>query len=90
MQFAVASCSADCQGEHCCVQVVADCSIHHTEISLVSDWCPNLSFYSLMQPVSAALEQAPLAHGLTYSPNDTYLAVINSDGDNMQVGRFPT
>lgn len=65
-------------------QVVADCSQRHTEVSLVSDWCPNLSFYSLMQPLEVKLTQVPQADSPVYNPNDTYLAVINSDGDNMQ------
>ncbi len=50
----------------------------------MSDWSPNLSFYSLMQPIEAILTQVPQAVSPVYSPNDTYLAVINSDGDNMQ------
>ena len=67
------------------VQVVADCSLHHTEISLVSDWSPNLSFYSMMQPLASDLQQVALPSSLIYNPNHTYLAVVNSDGDNMQV-----
>lgn len=66
-------------------QVVADCSLHHTEISLVSDWCPNLSFYSMMQPLAANLQQVAEPPSLAYNPNHTYLAVVNSDGDNLQV-----
>lgn len=67
------------------MQVVADCSLHHTEISLVSDWSPNLSFYSLMQPLTSNLTQIARGPKLIYNPNDTYLAVVNSDGDNIQV-----
>ena len=36
--------------------------------------------------MEAKLAQIPKADSPVYSPNDTYLAVINSDGDNMQVG----
>lgn len=65
--------------------MVADCSLHHTEISVVSDWCPNLSFYSRMAPLTTVLPQVPLTPAPVYDPTHIYLAVVNSDGDNMQV-----
>ena len=65
--------------------MVADCSSHHTEVSLVSDWCPNLSFYSKMDTIRAVLQQVALLPAPAYDPNSTYIAFINSDGDNMQV-----
>ena len=67
------------------MQVVADCSVHHTEVSLVSDWSPNLSFYSMMPALVTRLEQVSIGPGADFNPNHTYLAVINSDGDNLQV-----
>ena len=66
-------------------QVVADCSIHHSEISLVSDWCPNLSFMSRMQIQQQTWIQNSFSPAPVFNPNHTYLAVLNSDGDNMQV-----
>ena len=71
------------------MQVVADCSIHHTEISLVSDWCPNLSFLSRMQAQQEPWAQNSFSPAPAFNPNHTYLAVINSDGDNMQVYTQP-
>ena len=65
-------------------QVVASCSVHHTEITLVSDWNSGLSFWSQM-PASVEQLQQPEAHIQTYDPSKTYVAVIASDGDNMQV-----
>ena len=64
--------------------MVAECTLHHTEITLVSDWNSGLSFWSQMPPVTQQLQQ-PQALTLTYDPSKTYVAVIASDGDNMQV-----
>ena len=51
----------------------------------MSDWCPNLSFYSKMDRIKAGLHQVHLQPAPAYDPNSTYIAFINSDGDNMQV-----
>jgi len=67
-----------------CMQEIAACSQHHTEVALVSDWSPNLSFWSQMTPV-ATLHQPPALPLPPYSPNCTYVAIITSDGDSLQV-----
>lgn len=72
-----------------CIQEIAACSQHHTELALVSDWSPNLSFWSQMTPVTALL-QGPLLPVPPYSPNCTYVAVIASDGDSLQVSYIST
>ena len=66
------------------MQEIAACSQHHTEVALVSDWSPNLSFWSQMTPV-ATLHQPPVLPLPPYSPNCTYVAIIASDGDSLQV-----
>ena len=67
-----------------CMQEIAACSQHHTEVALVSDWSPNLSFWSQMDPV-ATLHQPPALPLPPYAPNCTYVAIITSDGDSLQV-----
>ncbi len=67
-----------------CMQEIAACSQHHTEVALVSDWSPNLSFWSQMTPVTI-LHQPPALPLPPYSPNCTYVAIITSDGDSLQV-----
>ncbi len=67
-----------------CMQEIAACSQHHTEVALVSDWSPNLSFWSQMTPVTT-LHQPPALPLPSYSPNCTYVAIITSDGDSLQV-----
>ena len=67
-----------------CMQEIAACSQHHTEVSVVSDWSPNLSFWSLMAPILQLAQPPPSPHE-PYSPNHTYIAVIASDGDSVQV-----
>lgn len=66
------------------MQEIAACSQHHTEVALVSDWSPNLSFWSEMTPV-ATLHQPPAIPLPPYSSNCTYVAIITSDGDSLQV-----
>ncbi|BDA45333.1 hypothetical protein COCOBI_07-1200 [Coccomyxa sp. Obi] len=66
-------------------EVVALCSKHHTEISLVSDYCSSLSFWSRMPPVTGPLVQSPPLAARPYSRLRTYIAIIASDGDNMQM-----
>lgn len=67
-----------------CMQEIAACSQHHTEVALVSDWSPNLSFWSRMTPV-ATLHQSPALPLPPYSSNCAYVAIITSDGDSLQV-----
>ena len=67
-----------------CMQEIAACSQHHTEVALVSDWSPNLSFWSQMTPV-ATLHQPAALPLPPYAPNCTYVAIITSDGDSLQV-----
>lgn len=86
LQLHQLTCAQPCSSLDCLysMQVVASCSVHHTEITLVSDWNSGLSFWSQMPSVGQQLQQ-PEAHTLTYDPSKTYVAVIASDGDNMQV-----
>ncbi|KAL0034064.1 hypothetical protein WJX79_006605 [Trebouxia sp. C0005] len=63
---------------------IAACSQHHTEVALVSDWSPNLSFWSRMTPV-ATLHQSPALPLPPYSSNCAYVAIITSDGDSLQM-----
>lgn len=100
-----------------CLQVVATCSKHHTEVSLVSDFSSSLSFWSLLplpsmsQSLHGSMSksgQEMTQHGMShhrmsqpqlppqppvrdvqYNSEQTYVAVIVSDGDNMQVSDFP-
>lgn len=67
-----------------CLQEIAACSQHHTELSVVSDWSPNLGFWFLMAPILQLAQPPPLPHE-PYSPNQTYIALIASDGDSVQV-----
>lgn len=76
-------CSAT-KDECWCTQEIAACSQHHTEVSVVSDWSPNLGFWSLMAPILHLAQLPPLPHE-PYSPNHTYIALIASDGDSVQV-----
>ena len=71
-------------GQLWCMQEIAACSQHHTEVSLVSDWSPNLSFWSQMAAATHIAQPPPLPHE-PYSPNHTYIALIASDGDSVQV-----
>ena len=66
-----------------CPQVVASCTPTHTEITLVSDWCSSLSFWSQVPALQRTVQQVPPEEVL-YDPSKTYVAVIASDGDNMQ------
>ncbi|EIE20344.1 hypothetical protein COCSUDRAFT_3563 [Coccomyxa subellipsoidea C-169] len=66
-------------------EVVAICSKHHTEVSLVSDYCSSLSFWSRMPAVTGQLVQSPPLPAGPYSRLTTYIAIIASDGDNMQM-----
>lgn len=104
-----------------CLQVVATCSKHHTEVSLVSDYSSSLSFWSQLPPLSISSSQnisqksdrshqrlsqlemnqrsglaqqmmsqpqlppQPPVRDVQYNPDKTYVAVVVSDGDNMQV-----
>ena len=70
--------------EHFLVQEIAACSQHHTEVSLVTDWSPNLSFWSQMAAATHIAQPPPLPHEPP-SPNHTYIALIASDGDSVQV-----
>lgn len=70
------------------MQEIAACSQHHTEVSLVTDWSPNLSFWSMMPAVTQLTQAAPLPRE-SYSPNHTYVAIIASDGDSVQVSCLP-
>lgn len=72
------------QQGHFLVQEIAACSQHHTELSLVTDWSPNLSFWSQMAAATHIAQPPPLPHE-PYSPNHTYIALIASDGDSVQV-----
>lgn len=74
----------ECNNKSGCMQEIAACSQHHTEVSLVSDWSPNLSFWSTMAAVAQLAQPAPLAHS-AYWPSHTYIALIASDGDSLQV-----
>ncbi|CAE7227035.1 unnamed protein product, partial [Symbiodinium sp. CCMP2456] len=65
-------------------EVVADCTTSHSEISLVSDFAPNLAFFSLLPPV-VSLKQAPLLPVPMYDSSKIYVALLSSDGDNMQL-----
>jgi len=65
-------------------EVVADCTSSHSEISLVSDFAPNLAFFSLLPPVQS-LKQVPLLPIPKYDPSKIYVALLSSDGDNMQL-----
>ena len=68
-------------------QAIAVCSWHHTELALVSDWSPNLSYWSQMT-AAGQMQQPPPLPVDNYSQNKTYAAVIVSDGDNLQVMRL--
>lgn len=63
--------------------MIAACTARHTEVTLVSDWSPNLSFLSRMPSISTLNQTAALLVP-AYLPNKTYIAIISSDGDNMQ------
>ncbi|CAE7815866.1 unnamed protein product [Symbiodinium sp. KB8] len=65
-------------------EMVADCTSSHSEISLVSDFAPNLAFFSLLPPV-VSLKQVPLLPVPKYDPSKIYVALLSSDGDNMQL-----
>ena len=65
-------------------EVVADCTSSHSEISLVSDMSPNLAFFSLLPPV-VSLKQSALQPVPKYDPSKIYVALLSSDGDNMQL-----
>jgi len=65
-------------------EVVAECSKRHSAISLVSDYAIDLSFHSALAPITQ-LKQAPLLPVPTYNASKVYLAIVVSDGDNMQV-----
>lgn len=78
------SAAAQVQGPHG-VQVVASCAKQHTEISLVSDFAPSLSFWSLTPALHPEPLPQPPQQPVTYQPDKTYVAMIVSDGDNMQV-----
>ena len=67
------------------MQVVASCTRTHTEITLVSDWLSSLSFWSQVPPLQPGLPRLPHPQAVLYEPHRTYVAVIASDGDNMQV-----
>lgn len=49
---------------------IAACSQHHTEVSLVTDWSPNLSFWSMMPAVTQLTQAAPLPHELQQHARD--------------------
>ena len=109
------------------MQVVALCSKHHTEVSLVGDFCSALSFWqalcpltnlhtelmplhqspdrtpklcrltehalmgatscgrrSMLPSIDAPLQQSAPLPTQPYNPRKTYIAIISSDGDNMQ------
>jgi hypothetical protein len=54
-------------------------------MTLASDMCSGLSFLSLLPPVKTPVKNPPPRTGLKYDPTKKYVALIVSDGDNLQI-----
>ena len=67
-------------------EVLNLCVPRHDLISLVSDYVSNLSFHSLLTAF-ADMPHAPLpaVEPIRFDPKKTYVAVVRSDGDNLQI-----
>ncbi len=67
-------------------EVLNLCNLRHDAISLVSDYVVNLSFLSLMTPFFD-MPHAPLPAVASpdYDASKVYVALIRSDGDNLQI-----
>jgi hypothetical protein len=67
-------------------EVLNLCALRHDVISLVSDFVVNLSFLSLMTAF-ASMPHAPLPTVAppSYSRSKVYVALVRSDGDNLQI-----
>jgi hypothetical protein len=60
------------------------CTPSHRTISLVGDLASNLAFHARAQPVVSLTQHPPKQVG-RYDRKRTYIAIVNSDGDNMQI-----
>lgn len=60
------------------------CTPLHRTLSLVGDYAANLAWFSRFPPVETLTQPAPIDAG-PYSADKTYVAIIVSDGDNMQI-----
>ena len=67
-------------------EVLNLCALRHDVISLVSDFVVNLSFLSLMTAFES-MPHAPLPTVAppSYSRGKVYVALVRSDGDNLQI-----
>jgi hypothetical protein len=66
---------------------MAVCTPQHDILSLVSDFVTNLSFHSLLTAFDAMAhaELPPVRTDLVYNRSKTYVAIVRSDGDNIQI-----
>ena len=60
------------------------CTPKHRTISLVGDIASNLAFHARAQPVVSLAQHPPKPVG-PYDKDKTFVAIVNSDGDNMQI-----
>lgn len=64
-------------------EIVNELTRSRTQLGVWSDWASNLSFYSQFPPVKE-LKQPPKKR-VRYDPEKTYVALVVSDGDNIQL-----
>ncbi|MGE0827543.1 MAG: hypothetical protein AB7G75_35100 [Candidatus Binatia bacterium] len=64
-------------------EVIARMTERRSQLTLVSDYSTNLSFLSRFPSIDH-LQQPPIAR-VSYDPTKTYVAIIFSDGDNLQM-----
>lgn len=62
---------------------VASCSLYAKTV-VPSDWSSNLSFYSALDKQGEIIEQSYTQEKITADPNKHYVAIVMSDGDNVQ------
>ena len=62
---------------------VASCSLYAKAV-IPADWSSNLSFYAALDKENEIIKQSYTQEKITADPNKHYVAIVMSDGDNIQ------
>lgn len=65
------------------INFVASCSVFAKPV-VPADWSSNLSFYSALDKENEVIKQSYTQETITADPNKHYVAIVMSDGDNIQ------
>jgi len=64
-------------------EILGECIPSHKLVTLASDWSEQLSFLSALPPASSLAQPRDATVVDRYSPDEVYVAVLMSDGDNI-------